>query len=199
MLPALQPLARFVFFAIVALGVASTSAVQSGTDSDSDPFLDLSTPTARTADSRLPNPADAAVDSGLTAGGSELLDAVVEGAATGLRPAGAGVGGEAAGVRLLRICRVTAYCDRGTTAAGVPSGVGQCAAPSYIPFGSRIHIPALGRTFVVTDRTHRRFRNSTVDIFMPSKEDCRRFGRRFLECEIVIEPPDIRRTLLARS
>lgn len=82
-----------------------------------------------------------------------------------------------------RVCRVTAYCDRGTTAAGVPSGVGQCAAPADIPFGTRVYIPNLNRWFVVTDRTHRRFRHNTVDIFMPASEACRRFGRSYLECE----------------
>ncbi len=83
-----------------------------------------------------------------------------------------------------RVCRVTAYHDRGVTAAGVPSGLGQCAAPSDIPIGSRIHIPALGRTFVVTDRTHRRFRNSTVDLFLPCPDRCRQFGRKYLEVQI---------------
>ncbi len=94
---------------------------------------------------------------------------------------------------LYRICRVTAYCDRGTTAAGVPSGIGQCAAPGYVPFGSKVHIPKLGKTYVVTDRTHARFRNSTVDLFMPSKRECLQFGRNYLECEIIIEPPEARR------
>lgn len=86
-----------------------------------------------------------------------------------------------------RICRITAYCDRGTTASGVQSGVGQCAAPGDLPFGTRITIPALGRSFIVTDRTHRRFRQSTVDLFMPSCRDCRDFGRRYLE--VIIERP----------
>lgn len=86
-----------------------------------------------------------------------------------------------------RICRVTAYCDRGTTASGVESGVGQCAAPIDIPFGSRIHIPELDRTFLVTDRTARRFRHNTVDIFIPTREACLQFGRRYLICEFL--PP----------
>jgi 3D (Asp-Asp-Asp) domain-containing protein len=85
-----------------------------------------------------------------------------------------------------RICRVTAYCDRGTTACGVPSGVGQCAAPGDIPFGATVYIPELDRTFVVTDRTHRRFRRSTVDIFIPSHAACLEFGCRFLECEFTV-------------
>lgn len=92
----------------------------------------------------------------------------------------------APGRKLYRICRVTAYHDRGTTASGVQSGVGQCAAPGDIPFGAKIHIPALGRTFVATDRTHRRFRKSTVDIFMPRRGDCIQFGERFLECVITL-------------
>jgi 3D (Asp-Asp-Asp) domain-containing protein len=83
-----------------------------------------------------------------------------------------------------RINRVTAYCDRGVTASGVPAGVGQCAAPADIPFGSKIYIPALDRTFIVTDRTAKRFRNGTVDLFMPDRQQCLEFGRSYLECEI---------------
>lgn len=92
--------------------------------------------------------------------------------------------------RVLRVCRVTAYCDRGTTAAGVQSGLGQCAAPGDIPFGTLVYIPALDRTFVVTDRTHRRFRRSTVDLFLPSCDDCIQFGRNFLECEFILLDDD---------
>jgi 3D (Asp-Asp-Asp) domain-containing protein len=89
-----------------------------------------------------------------------------------------------------RVYRVTAYCDRGLTAAGVRSGVGQCAAPAAIPFGSRVYIPALRRTFIVTDRTAKRFRHNTVDLFIPDREACLEFGRRYLECEIAfpVEP-----------
>lgn len=98
---------------------------------------------------------------------------------------------------LRRICRVTAYHDEGITAAGVPSGVGQCAAPADIPLGSIIHIPSLGRSFVVTDRTHRRFRQSTVDLFIPGREACRAFGRHFLEVEIRLpQRPTSREQLL---
>ena len=80
--------------------------------------------------------------------------------------------------------RVTAYCDRGITAAGIPSGYGQCAAPADIPFGARIFVPELGQYFIVTDRTHRRFRHNTIDLFIPSKADCLQFGRRTLTCEV---------------
>lgn len=83
-----------------------------------------------------------------------------------------------------RVYRITAYCDRGVTAAGVQSGVGQCAAPGWVPFGSEVYIPALDRRFIVTDRTHKRFRHNTVDLFIPSCRDCRQFGVKYLECEI---------------
>jgi 3D (Asp-Asp-Asp) domain-containing protein len=81
---------------------------------------------------------------------------------------------------------VTAYCDRGLTASGRRVGVGQCAAPPSIPFGSKVYIPALGRSFVVTDRTHPRFRHNTVDIFIPSENRCRDFGRHYLKCEFTV-------------
>jgi rare lipoprotein A len=87
---------------------------------------------------------------------------------------------------LRRTYRITAYNDRGTTASGRQSGVGQCAAPADIPFGSRIYIPALRRTLIVTDRTHPRFRHNTVDIFMPGQQQCLNFGRKFLRCEITL-------------
>lgn len=83
-----------------------------------------------------------------------------------------------------RVYRVTAYCDRGTTASGVPSGMGQCAAPADIPFGTKIYIPELSKYFVVTDRTAERFRHNTVDLFMPTNHECKQFGAHFLECHI---------------
>jgi 3D (Asp-Asp-Asp) domain-containing protein len=93
---------------------------------------------------------------------------------------------------LHRVYRVTAYSDRGITASGRPVGWGQCAAPANIPFGAKVFIPALGRTFVVTDRTHPRFRHNTVDIFLGSDPVCHRFGCRYLECEITLPGPTLR-------
>jgi len=120
-------------------------------------------------------------------------------AATGVREVAAG--SRHAKRTIFRVCRVTAYCDRGTTAAGTQSGVGQCAAPEDIPLGSKVYVPELGRTFVVTDRTHQRFRRSTVDIFVPSQEQCRRFGRNYLECEFTVPTaePDGAGVRLARK
>lgn len=94
---------------------------------------------------------------------------------------------------IARVCRVTAYCDEGLTAAGTFSGVGQCAAPEDIPFGTIVYIPELERSFIVTDRTHKRFRQNTVDIFIPTEEACRAFGRNYLECEFYLPAREWRR------
>lgn len=85
-----------------------------------------------------------------------------------------------------RVCRVTAYTDRGTTAAGTQSGVGQCAAPGDIPFGTIVYIPALDRTFVATDRTHKRFRKSTVDLFMTNNRAAKEFGLNYFEVVFIL-------------
>jgi 3D (Asp-Asp-Asp) domain-containing protein len=91
-----------------------------------------------------------------------------------------------------RVYRVTAYCDRGLTAAGVRSGAGQCAAPADVPFGARVYIPALRRTFIVTDRTAKRFRHNTVDLFISDRDECLEFGRQYLECEITFPVKPVR-------
>ncbi len=91
---------------------------------------------------------------------------------------------------IYRICRITAYCDRGRTASGVESGVGQCAAPDDIPFGATVHIPELDLTLTVTDRTAPRFRANTIDVFIPRREDCIEFGVKYLECRFVLPAKD---------
>ncbi len=201
-----QPLLRLVVVALFALGAAGhNSLTDAGTDG------------AGRADGAAQLRLEPAVSSGRVDGAAASL--VMPPRVVGFRLAGAvepaqvrpdterndGDAGLAAlpghlsgdGPVLRRICRVTAYHDEGITAAGVPSGIGQCAAPADIPLGSIIHIPALGRSFVVTDRTHRRFRQSTVDLFIPGREACRAFGRHFLEVEIRLpQRPTSREQLL---
>ncbi len=72
------------------------------------------------------------------------------------------------------VLRITAYCDRGVTASGVRAGPGQCAAPEYVPFGSVVVVD--GRRYVCTDRTAKRFRQNTVDIWNGSRAECLRRG-----------------------
>jgi hypothetical protein len=63
------------------------------------------------------------------------------------------------------------------TASGARAGPGQCAAPSWVPFGSRIRVA--GQVYTVTDRTARRFRHNTIDIWLPTRHQYLRHGVRW--------------------
>ena len=81
----------------------------------------------------------------------------------------------------------SAYCETGNpTASGVMPAVGHCAVDKingqWIPFGTRI-ITEDGRTLVVTDRFGDG-RSNCLDIFMASEDECMRFGRQLLRCEV---------------
>lgn len=115
------------------------------------------------------------------------FDVVLTVAVTAGNAGDVGASGPRPGTRTAaRVCRVTAYCDSGVTASGKWTKVGHCAAPADIPLGSTVCIPALNRSFLVTDRTARRFRSNTVDIYMPSRGACLNFGRKYLRCEFTI-------------
>ena len=64
------------------------------------------------------------------------------------------------------------------------SGAKRCAA-NFVPFGTELYIQNYG-TFVVTDRTHSRYRNR-VDIAMKRNEvaKAKRFGRKRLRVQIL--------------
>jgi len=197
MLSALQPLARLSFLSLLAIGLASTETAAPVVD-DLDPACQLVGDYALVAEVTFNGPeiARAAVatvePAEAVASASPAVDeAITPSDRPKTRPS-------STTERLLRVLRVTAYCDQGTTAAGVPSGVGQCAAPAFVPLGSRVYIPALRRTFSVTDRTHKRFRHNTVDIFIPDEDACLKFGRRYLECVVLIDPPHTRARQIAR-
>ncbi len=72
------------------------------------------------------------------------------------------------------VLRVTAYCDRGITASGVRAGPGMCAAPEWVPFGSILIVD--GKRYVCRDRTAKRFRHNTIDIWNGSRAECLRYG-----------------------
>ncbi len=81
--------------------------------------------------------------------------------------------------------RVTAYCDRGRTASGRMAGPGQCAAPAWVPFGSKVCVD--GKVYVATDRTAKRFRQNTVDIWMPTRQRCMNWGVRYIDVRIEVK------------
>lgn len=81
----------------------------------------------------------------------------------------------------------TAYCHTGNpTASGVMPKVGMCAVDRIngvtVPFGTRIVLPD-GRVLTVTDRFGDG-RNNAMDIFMASEDECWKFGRQNIVCEV---------------
>ena len=73
----------------------------------------------------------------------------------------------------------TAYCLRGNTASGNAVRPGTVAAdPRVLPRGSRIRIrgPRVGGTYTVED-DGAAMKGRRVDIYMPSCDEAKRFGR----------------------
>ena len=73
------------------------------------------------------------------------------------------------------------------TASGVMPQVGMCACDringQWIPFGTVIKTED-GRRLVVTDRFGDG-RNNSLDIFMQTEDECWKFGRRNMLCEVI--------------
>lgn len=84
---------------------------------------------------------------------------------------------------------VTAYCAcriccgpnaDGVTAAGTKPKQGRTvAAPRSISFGTRVRIEGFNTTFIVEDRTARRF-DGRWDIFFAKHKDALKFGKQRL-------------------
>lgn len=90
-----------------------------------------------------------------------------------------------------RVMTVTAYTSKdkgmngkGITASGdrVQEGV-TIAAPSWVPIGARIYIPALGKMFVVQDRGGA-IKGNRLDLYMENRKEALKFGVQVLEVEI---------------
>jgi len=71
----------------------------------------------------------------------------------------------------------TAYCLRGTTASGTTVHRGTVAAdPRVLPLGSRISIRGRRGPYVVEDNGGA-MKGRRIDIYMPSCDQAKRFGR----------------------
>lgn len=84
---------------------------------------------------------------------------------------------------------VTAYCDYGETASGETTRRGIVAAdPDVLPLGSRIRVTGLdrrhNRTYDVED-TGRKVQGRIIDIYMPSCEAAKEFGRQTARVRVV--------------
>jgi 3D (Asp-Asp-Asp) domain-containing protein len=91
-------------------------------------------------------------------------------------------------VKTMRLV-ATAYCDSGPTKSGVRAQDGVVAADSRLfPIGTVLEIVAPGKryagVYTVMD-TGSNIKGRVIDIFMPSCQNARRFGRRKVRVRIV--------------
>jgi 3D (Asp-Asp-Asp) domain-containing protein len=83
----------------------------------------------------------------------------------------------------------TAYCNRGTTRSGVRTRGGIVAAdPRRLPLGTTVQIAERGKLYAgrytVMDTGHA-VKGRVLDIFMPSCESARKFGRRIVQVRVL--------------
>jgi 3D (Asp-Asp-Asp) domain-containing protein len=81
----------------------------------------------------------------------------------------------------------TAYCVTGTTRSGAQTAPGLVSAdPEIIPLGSMIYVesPLMGGIYQVLD-TGEMVKGKIIDIFIPSYEKCKAFGRRMVKVKIL--------------
>jgi 3D (Asp-Asp-Asp) domain-containing protein len=82
----------------------------------------------------------------------------------------------------------TAYAITGTTASGVRTRPGIVAAdPQVLPLGTRIRVLGAGRysgVYIVAD-TGGAINGRRIDVYIPSRAEARRFGRRVVQVEVV--------------
>jgi 3D (Asp-Asp-Asp) domain-containing protein len=82
----------------------------------------------------------------------------------------------------------TAFSGRGTSAAGTRTRAGTVAADTAVlPLGTRILVTGAGPhsgTYRVTDKGAR-VRGRHIDIFMPSRAEARRFGKKPVQVKVL--------------
>ncbi len=76
---------------------------------------------------------------------------------------------------------VTAYCLRSRTATGTRGHIGTCAGPRHL-IGKRVRVA--GWPYQVTDYCPA----GHIDLWMPTRAECRAWGRRRLTIEIEVQP-----------
>ncbi len=84
----------------------------------------------------------------------------------------------------------SAYTSTGNPMAnGEYPHVGACAVDKIdgylVPFGAKVVLPD-GKVLIVKDRLGGGSLNNHLDIWMPNEDDCWKFGRRNLVCEVIM-------------
>jgi 3D (Asp-Asp-Asp) domain-containing protein len=83
--------------------------------------------------------------------------------------------------------QATAYCVTGISKSGARIAPGHVAAdPRVIPLGSMIYVdsPLMGGIYQVLD-TGDEVKGNIIDIFIPSYERCKEFGRRIVKVQVL--------------
>ena len=83
--------------------------------------------------------------------------------------------------------QATAYCITGISKSGTKIMPGHVAAdPRVIPLGSMIYVdsPLMGGIYQVRD-TGDLVKGNIIDIFIPSYERCKEFGRRIVKVQVL--------------
>ena len=83
--------------------------------------------------------------------------------------------------------QATAYCINGISKSGTEIKPGHVAAdPKVIPLGSMIYVdsPLMGGIYQVKD-TGELVKGKIIDIFIPSYERCKEFGRRAVKVQVL--------------
>lgn len=80
----------------------------------------------------------------------------------------------------------TAYAGDGITSTGTTPKVGRTIAvdPSMIPYGTKVYIPVLGKTYIAED-CGGAIKGNKIDIFMASESQCNSWGVRNIEIQIL--------------
>jgi 3D (Asp-Asp-Asp) domain-containing protein len=88
--------------------------------------------------------------------------------------------------------KATAYARQGTTASGAKTRRGVIAAdPRVLPLGTKVRVDNAGPYsghYVVKD-TGRKIRGRKIDLFMPSRREAQKFGRKDVQVKVVEPAP----------
>jgi 3D (Asp-Asp-Asp) domain-containing protein len=88
--------------------------------------------------------------------------------------------------------KATAYAQKGTTASGDPTRRGIVAAdPHVLPLGTKVKVTGAGPysgTYTVKD-TGRKIKGRKVDVFMPSRREAKKFGKKDVKVQVVKPAP----------
>ena len=88
--------------------------------------------------------------------------------------------------------KATAYAHHGTTKSGAKTRRGVIAAdPRVLPLGTKVKVENAGPYsghYVVKD-TGKKIKGRKIDVFMPSRREARRFGKKDVRVKVVEPAP----------